>query len=56
MRWKESESGLYRTKCGFLWKPILLDGEYRWLEFAVWIEEYNTTYHDWQPAHWKTIK
>ena len=34
-----------RERCGFLWYPKRIDREWRWLEFAAWIETYIYVYH-----------
>ena len=54
MRWFESKGGIENPDVGetrhvrrFLWLPKKLQAETRWLEFAVWSQEYTyTRYHD----------
>jgi hypothetical protein len=50
MRWRRPKRGDKRVRRKFLWFPLELDGETRWLERASWDEEYGTTM--WFPLRW----
>lgn len=44
MRWvvKQAPSlGELRQRSGFLWTPMTLDKQVRWLEFATWEEQFQ---------------
>jgi len=51
MKWKNPSNGDKRTVRKFLWFPLVLDGETRWLEFAWVIQEYYGG-HDEGGAGW----
>ena len=38
MRWRRLEQGATRTVTRFLWFPVEIDNETRWLERATWEE------------------
>lgn len=48
MRWKQPKHNDTRRINKFLWIPLELDGEKRWLEFASYDEYYSATY----PTGW----
>jgi hypothetical protein len=56
MRWsvKKKYIGMTRIKSGFLLFPKCIEGEWRWLEFAVWRQKYISywTYCDWHNLEW----
>jgi len=54
MRWKLPEKGSDRIRKGFLFKPRCMNGEYRWLEFATWIQYYDNygTFGYWRDEEW----
>ncbi|AGY48522.1 hypothetical protein Spock_122 [Bacillus phage Spock] len=59
MRWLEREEpkGLdERVKSRFLLFPKCIDGEYRWLERAYYVQRYWNTYHHcgWENDRWIT--
>ena len=70
MRWKakhEKTKGDERKKSGFLLLPRQIAGEWRWLEYATWIERYNGVYEEnvsgigmiefemWEPVAWGQV-
>jgi hypothetical protein len=48
--------GEYRTRSRFLWLPMEINGVYRWLERASWVERYDvpTWYGHW--GGWIRVK
>jgi hypothetical protein len=64
MRFKEPKEGETRKKCKFLWFPKTIGKETRWLELALWEEEYKNHYgynqyqkamcafETWTPTKW----
>ena len=50
MRWNGGKSGDTRIKKGFLFVPRCANFQWRWLERAVWKEEYLFSY--WHTAKW----
>jgi hypothetical protein len=51
MRWKEKEFVDPRTVTQYLWLPLCIEGEWRWLEWATWEEK--TTYNGtWERVRW----
>ena len=64
MRWKEKEYnfpklGAKRECKGFLWLPIKINKETRWLEFSIWEEELfcvgtyiGGTLTEWKKNRW----
>lgn len=45
-----------RVCSGFLFFPKKIEGETRWLEFAVWVEKIHDDYemgHYWYPSSWR---
>jgi hypothetical protein len=72
MRWgkkgaaKEPSIGDTRERQGFLFSPRRIDGEWRWLENAAWIEEFvrevrpdvvgqMANYAYWRPIKWEEL-
>lgn len=62
MRWKyidkDPKEGTIRTRHKFLLLPQCIDGEWRWLERASWVEEYtwHTNSHGIYKPDWITIR
>ena len=54
MRWKAPKYQDERIKSRFLILPQLINDEFRWLEKAAWVEEYNNSYPNghWVPKYW----
>jgi hypothetical protein len=54
MRWELPKDGEKRKKTKFLWFPMTIDDETRWLERTTWIEKYyNLPYYwGWRPYEW----
>lgn len=59
MRWNIPVYGERRTVTKFLWFPLEINKEVRWLEKATYIEEYDRFYlggeyyyMDWNPIKW----
>lgn len=60
MRWKKPDISVFSTRerSGFLFLPMNIDGDIRWLESATWIEKcFYTSEHKtgtwWKPVEWK---
>lgn len=56
MRWTDQDFvGGRRERRAFLWKPMQIDGVFRWLEWARW-QEVSTGYYGkkqkWVPEKW----
>lgn len=43
MRWRERATGVTRHRARWLWWPLRIGGEWRWLERATWVE----VWHGW---------
>ena len=54
MKWRTEKERDTRTRKAFLILPKTIDGETRWLEWAVWTERnYNRPdYFGWKPVSW----
>jgi len=54
MRWELPKDGEKRKRTKFLWFPMTLDSETRWLERTTWIEKYYSlaTWYGWRPYEW----
>lgn len=52
---KKEKLGTERTVKKFLWFPKYIDGEYRWLEFAEWVEVCAFNYHRFIPPGYHPI-
>lgn len=59
MKWTQPKDGDERVRRGFLWFPLTIESETRWLEYAEWKEFWrNGNRGDgswgpwWEPAHW----
>lgn len=54
MRWPNPKLGDCREVRGFLWLPMTLNGETRWLETASWREVYGRSFFGWEwiPRNW----
>jgi hypothetical protein len=50
MRWKAAKRGDVRIRNKFLWFPVSINGEVRWLERATWEEEFVFTI--WIKERW----
>jgi hypothetical protein len=52
--------GTQRTRRGFLWLPLHIHGETRWLEKATWVEEFDAIHDEhgwigkWVPIRWES--
>lgn len=59
MRWTPKplpDLGTLRVRVGFLWLPKKLNGEWRWLEYAAWSEEFVSYYeygYGWEARAWE---
>jgi hypothetical protein len=51
------KDGDIREAHGFLWLPLAIQKETRWLELASWVESYNTHYNGarWVPISWRHL-
>ena len=62
MRWNIPVCGERRTVTKFLWFPLKINKEVRWLEKATYVEEYGSFYFcggyymDWNPIKWVNDK
>lgn len=56
MRWQRErpQVGDTRVRTGFLWRPLEIAGESRWLETVSWREEYRRvlTHRYWTATEW----
>lgn len=58
MRWKVKELHDQRTRTRFLFLPLVIKNEARWLETASWVEEYlligfgANASRQWYPILW----
>lgn len=52
MRFKHHRYGETRIRTKFLWLPLKVDYETRWLERATFEERYSTYYRCWQFVRW----
>ena len=52
MRWSDPKTGTMRERSGFLWLPIQIGGEARWLERATWVEEWMGPGFWWVRRRW----
>jgi len=52
MKFVQPYYGGKRTKCGFLWLPLKIGRETRWLEFARWEEQYSGWSKRWRVWGW----
>lgn len=55
MKWKKPRIGDIRIRKGFLLLPKTINGETRWLKWAVWKEEYigGALSYFWREVEWK---
>jgi hypothetical protein len=56
MKWQKKQRPSYgetRTKTGFLWFPVCLEGEWRWWERATWEERFSyASLLGWEKEKW----
>lgn len=52
MRHRDPEFGTIRIRSGFLFFPKRIGKETRWLELAVWAEEWMCD-DEWEPVWWE---
>lgn len=56
MRWTDKTPGndVWKVVTKFLWCPLLINGEWRWLEKATWKEQHlnNSMGHAWFKRAW----
>jgi len=54
MRWKQTQSSDIRIRSGFLFLPLCIGGEWRWLERATWEQEFYACYDGagWENVRW----
>lgn len=54
--WSKPRNGATRSRDGFLLLPRCIEGEWRWLERADWIERYEdgygVRYSGWYATEW----
>ena len=50
MRWRSPVFGDVRVRAGFLVFPRCIGGEWRWLEYARWLQRYDRScgWHSWR--------
>jgi hypothetical protein len=54
MKWATPRDGDTRTLRRFLWLPLEIDHEVRWLEVASWTQRYCTIVGGtWEDLHWE---
>lgn len=59
MRWRRMsvEVGTRRVVRAFLWRPLTINGETRWLEVAAWVERFDFNYGggftEWTRLNWE---
>jgi hypothetical protein len=53
MRYIEPNDGDTRTKTAFLWFPVKIQKERRWLERATWIEMWDGPWRKWDKLRWE---
>ena len=46
-------TGTKRRKSGFLFIPRCINGEYRWLENASWVQKYDMIGYYWDDINWE---
>lgn len=54
MRWAKKKETNTRIKRGFLFRPLDIDGDCRWLERAAWVEHRLSSKAGprWEPTEW----